>query len=200
MKKEHDSNDELYFSWYCEELKEFGIIYDFTRGNSYELNKTLKIEYKEIKVLKTKTKIVDKIQTLIPTKIYTPDFEIIWNRGENSRKFVQVLKESIQITKPFICQLLEGIFTSIIEIKPQFDQNNMTRLFKTNQAIMWDKKIYVNLIGYEELFENTFTPKKFILNPNQIYSNNTKFGKKGDSKIKWKIRTLKEYLDGNTTN
>lgn len=189
-----DSDDEKYVGWYFQELKEVGIIKDFKRAESYTLNKNLIINYQEIKQLVTKTKVIEKSQTLILNKVYTPDYEVLWLKGENTKKLVQILKPEIRITKIFICQLLKGEFTSIIEVKPIHDQNNMTRLFKTNQAIVWDSyDIYVNLITYQELFEATFTPLKYIIEEGS-YKNNTKHGKKGDNKIKWKVRTLEEYL------
>lgn len=183
MEQEHDSKDELYFSWWCEELKERGIIENFTRCESYELNNGLIGNYTFKKVLKTKTVNVEKKQTLIPIKVYTPDFKIVWNI-ELSNKFQESLLNihGIELTKPFIVQ---GYDTSIVEIKPQFDQNNMTRLFKTNQAIMWDKhNIYVNMIVYQKLFEDTFTPTRFLLTTKTLKAR----------KIEWEVRTLDEFL------
>lgn len=190
-----DSDDEKYVGWYFQELKEAGIVKDFKRAESYTLNKSLIIKYQEIKQLVTKTKVIEKSQTLIPNKVYTPDYEVLWLKGENTKKLVQVLKPEISITKAFICQLLKGNFTSIVEVKPIHDMNNMTRLFKTNQAVMWEvHDIYVNLITYQELFEATFTPLRYIIEEG-TYKKNSKHGNKGDNKIKWKVRTLQEYLE-----
>lgn len=192
-----DSKDEEYFSWWCQELKDAGIIEDYGRARAYRLNKPLTDSYVENKVLKTKVKELVKEQTLIPVKVYTPDFYIVW-KYKLSNDFQQPLVDigNRKLTKSFISQ--DNI--SIVEVKPIFDQNNMSRLFKTNQAIMWDKySIYVNLVIYQELFEQTFTPKKYILEEG-TYKNTTKHGKKGDNKIKWKVKTLEEYLNAGTNN
>ncbi len=187
-----DSDDEKYIGWYFQELKEAGIIIDFNRSKSYELNKPLKDFYIEVKVLITKTKDIKKEQTLIPIKVYTPDFDVFWDY-KLSEKFQQSIVDigNRKLTKCFITQ---GNL-SVVEVKPIFDQNNMTRLFKTNQAIIWDKYgIYVNLITYQELFEATFTPLKYIIEEG-TYKKNSKHGNKGDNKIKWKVKTLQEYLE-----
>ena len=61
----------------------------------------------------------------------------------------------------------------------------MTRVFKNNQKFIWDKyKEYVNLIYVTELFEQTFTPKKYRLTPT---------GK--PRKINWNPITLKQFVD-----
>lgn len=183
-----DSKDEEYFSWWCQELKDAGIIHDYGRCTPYVLNKEFTKQYIDFKILKTKTNVISKLQTLIPVKVYTPDFVIYWN-DKKDYKLTDLLDETDgKYTKPFIKQYIPNIGSgsSLVEIKPIFDQNSMTRLFKTNQAIMWDKyAIYVNLVTYQELFERTFTPKKFLL---------TDTGRQ-ERKIKWKVRTLEEYLN-----
>ena len=50
---------------------------------------------------------------------------------------------------------------------------------------MFDKyKIYVNLIQPHKLFEDTWTPKKWLKTPS---------GK--DRKVNWEIKTIEEYLE-----
>lgn len=179
-----DSKDEEYFSWWCQELKDAGIIQDYNRSESFQLNKPLIKEFVVEKELKTKIKSLFKKQTLIPIKEYTPDFIIYWKYSVFTFKFAEDLGVQRQINVPFTYGAYRRTF---VEVKPIFDQNNMTRLFKTNQAIIWDKYgIYVNLVTYQELFEKTFTPKKFLL---------TDTGRQ-ERKIKWKVRTLEEYLNG----
>lgn len=192
---EHDSNLERHFSWWCDELVKAGILIKYSRGREYIINnKELKINWKEEKELKTKIKIKDVNKTLINKKVYTNDFDLFWNFNETSNKFYTLLYNNIisePHTKPFISQVLvqEGFnrnLTSVVEIKPHaFDGFNMTRLFKTNQAIMWEKyEIYVNQIDSIKLFEATFTPQKYFF---------TDTGR-ALRKIPFKVRTLEEYL------
>ncbi len=186
-----DSNDELYISYWLQELKDFGIIDDFFRAESYTLNDPLIIEYEEEKQLKTKTSFVKKKQTLIPEKEYTPDFKIFWNQDFTKLyKFVSWL-DNCKVQNIVVQDL--GI--SILEVKPIYDKHNMIRLFKTNQAIMWSRhNIYVSLVDYESLFEKTFTPRRYIIE-NGTYKNNSKHGTKGTSKISWKVKVLEEFIN-----
>jgi hypothetical protein len=51
----------------------------------------------------------------------------------------------------------------LIEIKPIFDQNNMTRLAIINQKWVMEKHgLFVNIVIPDKLFENTFTPKRYL--------------------------------------
>lgn len=185
-----DSDDEKYVGWYFQELKEAGIVLSFRRCQPFTLNEPLIIEYEEVVKLVTKTKHLQKKNVFIEGKVYTPDYEVFW--GNNTQKFVQDLYTQAKKNKVFVHQ---GFRRSIIEVKPIHDMHNMTRLFKHNQAIMWDRhKIYVNLVTYQELFEATFTPLRYIIEEG-TYKKNSKHGNKGDNKIKWKVRTLQEYLE-----
>lgn len=185
-----DSKDEEYIALWLEELKNNDIIIDYDRSISYELNNGLSVNYNEIKELKTKSTSKEKKQVLIPIKVYTPDFEVIWNKNNILiEKFIDFLYEDKKKDK-LIYKLTTGaissIYTSTIEVKPIFDMHSMTRLFKTNQAIMWDKyNIYVNLVNYQDLFEKTFTPKKYILTEKTLK----------ERKIKWKVKTLEEFIN-----
>lgn len=180
---ENDSNEEKHFELYLKELLKENIILSYKRADTYSINnKDLTIIWLEEKVLKTKTKEIPKKLELICKKEYTPDFEVIWNfDNKDCFKFVSVLNK---YKKPndFICNEYQS---SLIEIKPNFDGYNMTRLFKTNQAVMWDKHgIFVNLIIPENLFTNTFTP------------NNVKIPVNRKTKVqRWKRVTLKEFLN-----
>jgi hypothetical protein len=68
--------------------------------------------------------------------------------------------------------------------------------------MMWDRhSIYVQIIkayikeGKKCLFEETFTPKKVVKKEVYLKDIPIKNIKKGDTKIKFKIRTLDEYLE-----
>jgi hypothetical protein len=52
---------------------------------------------------------------------------------------------------------------SYIEVKPLFDQNNMTRLAVLNQKWVMDKfGAFINIVIPEKLFDKTFTPKRYF--------------------------------------
>lgn len=170
-----DSQGEVDFCYYLEELEKAGYIEDFKRGMSYCLSNSLVNTYKTT----SKKGIIQKSQTILSSHVYTPDFQIYWTK-EGRKLFTYTLGEN-KITKPFILDWTEY---SIIENKPAFDFANMTRLSSLNIKWMWDKYgIYVQKIVNDELFAKTFTPKACL---------KTKTGK--DRKIKWEVRTLEEYV------
>lgn len=152
-KTEIESNEELWMMWYLEELLEKKIIESFTfNTESIVLNKELEINY-----VSPRKRIADKVltQVIIPRKVYTPDFKLIWNQEFfNSSPFKLHFLPTVQAYD----------MTSILEVKGTWDQNNMTRLFKQNQAYIWDKHgLFIQLVKLPDLFAKTFTPKRYLL-------------------------------------
>ena len=71
-----------------------------------------------------------------------------------------------------------------IEVKGNYDNNNMTRLFSLNQKWVYQKYgIYYNLVKVPKIFEKTFTPEAYL---------KTSTGK--DRKINYKVKLIDEYL------
>lgn len=183
------SKEELYFSWYLEELQKAGYIDNWGEAKTYQLGEKVIIRYEE--QLKTKTK--EKEQTILNGCEYTPDFQIHWNiKAENIFKhyplqfgdgigtFTELIARK-KIETPFIIMGLP----CLVEIKPNFDQNNMTRLNTINRKWMYQKYgIFVNLVKVPDIFKDTFTPKKFLL---------TDSGKQNRI-IHFNTRTLEEYV------
>jgi len=156
-REDFDSDEEFYFSWYCEELVENG--YAFSWGiekNTFNLTNGLSISYiKEMKRVENK----QMKQVILKPSEYTPDFTINWNEKALG-VFTSKLYSGNKITTPFIC---DRNLTSIIEIKGEWDNNNMTRLAINNIKFLYDKHgIYTNLIKVPSIFKNTFTPTKYL--------------------------------------
>lgn len=154
----YKSKEELYFSWWLDELKSKGYIkkYEY-ECESLELAPPLQNSYTE--ELKTKTK--EKSETLIREHIYTPDFKIFWTEKAKG-VFWDSGRQNIW---PFR-QVGEDL-TSYVEVKGGFDSGNMTRLFIVNQKWLYSKLgIFVNLVKITNkkggFFDKTFTPKRFM--------------------------------------
>lgn len=158
-----DSFEEVYMLMYLFELQEKGLISDIERAPSFVLSQEVAEVYQEEVILKTKTKIVQKKKVLLKQHVYTPEFTVNIHGLDLFHH-----KDS----------------KAYLEVKPVYDQNNMTRLFKINQKWMYQKfGIMVNLVTPEILFQQTFTPKKYL---------KTATGKQ--RKIKWKIKTIEDWL------
>lgn len=193
MKKEYkyqdvsyDSQEEVMFAMWCNELEQAGYINTWHKNYcEYKLTNGLYVEYTETKQLKTKLKAIQRKQTILSPSVYTPDFEILWDKKAGGI-FHQVILKNQKINLPFLSDYYKHVgYTSIVEVKPLFDQNNMSRLFKNNQKFMWDKLgLYVNLTVPQELFAKTFTPKEYLITPTGKQRKITK----------WKVKTLQNFI------
>lgn len=177
----YESPEELGMLKWLFELKDAGYIRRIERGSTYVLAE--KIVHKHTVKLKTKNKILE--QTLMREHVYTPEFNVTWNWTKARDKFLWYINDSTKFDKLFVSQFDDkGECFTIIEVKPDFDQNNMTRLFMLNQKWMWDKyKIFVNLVKISDLFPKSFTPKEYLKTPT---------GK--DKKLRWKPRNLINFV------
>lgn len=178
-----DSEEEMYFSWYLEELKKTGYIEKWARfedvEESYELTDGLVHKY-----IKRMKRVEDKMldQTILAPSIYTPDFKIWWTH-KALRVFVTDINihwES-KITTPFICQDR----VSVIETKGNFDHKNMTRLANNNIKFVYEKfGVYINMVKVPDIFNKTFTPNRYLLTDRTMKAR----------KINYKnVRTLREF-------
>jgi hypothetical protein len=172
-----DSNEEQYIIWWLEELSKNGYVLSFERANTFELSHS---------VLCNKTKILKKSIRQVPAQIlsghnYTPDFKVIWDDSAKG-KFI-----SLNMDGPIIGYVEDGKLVSYFEVKPSFDQNNMTRLFKINQKWVYQLyKVYVNLVVPDRLFAKTFIPNRYLFTNK---SNKLR-------KIEMSYRSLNDYVAG----
>ena len=157
-----DSVGEMHFYWWCEELMELGIIKEIKeQPDAFVLSNKEVLSYvKPMK--KTEDKIIEK--TILNGHEYTPDFKIVWDPSAEDFFFVNIDRTSPLQNKETI-DLIKGDVsnTTFIEVKPAFDQNNMTRLAVLNQKWVMDKfNIFINIVIPEKLFEKTFTPHRYL--------------------------------------
>lgn len=148
-----DSSTELHFQYYLDELKSLGFIKEyFIEPETLLLNNEVILAYNKIIELKTKTKVVEAETLLIPEHSYKYDFKIIWDD--------KILTHKLQ--RYFF---IDSFLTSRIEVKPDIDFNNMTRLFSLRtQPMIFDKyQLYIQLIKVPTIFKLTFTPDRYLL-------------------------------------
>lgn len=170
-----DSDGEIHFIMWMEELKQNGYIKEYKRGESILLSNSVTNNY--VQQLKTKSKPCH--HTILMGHSYSWDFTIEWTEL-GLQYFVSRFGEKWE--KPF---LINSKSMSFIECKPPFNFQNMSRLAVLNIKWVWEKcQIFIQMVKNEELFEKTFTPKQYLT---------TKSGK--PRKTKHKIRTLQEYLE-----
>lgn len=169
----YDSKEELYFSWWLDELKEAKYIVEWYPGSTIELSKEVEVGGKK----------------LLNKHGYAFDFSIRWNDSAKDVFITSEPKKGFFTYNKFIIDpSLDDsgyIPFSYIEIKGVFDARNMTRLFVINQKWVYDKRrIYVQLVKIPKLFKDTFTPAKYLI---------TDAGKQ-ERKLNFVPKTLDEYV------
>lgn len=187
---EFDSNEELYFYWWVKELIEAGFIEKYVpHPTVYNLSEELKLPYhKPMKRVAAK----EMWKTIINGHEYTPDAGIVWNDNavgiftyNLDQSPYMHLESNVPTSRDYFDKIVSKRNKAIIEVKPAFDQNNMTRLAIINQKWVLDKyNKFVNIIVPQKLFNETFTPKRYLLT--------NLSGKKRE--IKFKVRTLEEFV------
>lgn len=179
-----DSYEELYFSWYLDELKANGFVSDSVyQPKTFLLSE--KVSYGTIKPLKTKLK--EEQHTILPPHAYTPDFQFYWNPkavGVFCKAFGDVVEYAHKDCFFWANELPIDCY-SMIDVKPMFDMQNMTRQFIINQKWLYAKYgIYCQKVVPEHLFERTFTPERYL-----------KTNKSGKARsLKYKPKSLTEFL------
>jgi len=178
------SDGEWYFSFFLDELYVHGIINRYMyESNTFTLSKAKSYPVLEIKKTKTKLKQLSFLQE----HVYTPDFLIEWNEDYLNKFFRLINDETCTVKCPFFAvrSTKDGKAYTFLETKPQFDQNNMTRLFRLSQKWLYDKYgLYVQLCVVPDFFGKTFTPAKFFMTDKTMKPRT----------LKYTPITLNEYL------
>lgn len=196
---EFDSNEEQYFWWWVRSLKEAGYIKDVVfQPESFKLADSLwGSYYKEMK------RVPDKLvqEEIMPGKLYTCDAMIMWEEKAKDIFFTDIKstlrKKERNSMKYLLAHKIDSDsfngndWYSYIEVKPVFDQNNMTMLAKVNIKWVYEKyQQYINMVIPEKLFNKTFTPKRFL------YCNKDTNRKR---KLKHKnVISLKSFIDNSS--
>jgi hypothetical protein len=178
-----DSQEELYFCWWLEELKSEKFIHSFERAESINVFDPVLINYS-----------IDSNGTQKAVKIlrelnYTPDFLIRWNKKAEG---IFYTVPGNYYPKEVITDCIFTVFDpkeSYVDVKGLFNGPRLSTsiTFPFVQKLMYHvNNIYIQKIvplGEDGLFAKTFTPKKYLT---------TKTGK--ERKIKWDIKLLKDLI------
>ena len=159
------SNEEVYFSWYLDDLVKYG----YVSWYKYE-SKTFKLldEAKSTWDKKLKTKVVATELHLFQDMCYTPDFEICF-----TEKALGVFcNGKPAIKRPYFIGVVEdeitNEYTTFIDVKGNAGsiygiKSSSVVTFPYIQKIAWDKlRIYFQKIVPQKLFNDTFTPSRYL--------------------------------------
>lgn len=135
----YDSISEIWFKWYLEELRARDYLLDY-EYQPPSIGLSAKVQYPVNVQMKTKVK--ESHRSLLPEHSYRPDYRIVWSEKADGVFYMNIESRRI-ITTPFVAQE----HRTLIEVKPKFDVNNMTRLFRINQKWIYEQyQTYVQAI------------------------------------------------------
>lgn len=169
---EFDSSEEVQFYKWLLELESKGFINKITaQPESFILSQPF-IRKKIIHMKRVADKIKEEV--LINGHKYTCDFEVEWSKEMTEELFTRIFGIKTYFSAP----------KTYFEIKPSFDQNNMTRLAKINiKWVFHNTGEFVVMVIPEKLFATTFTPAGCLT---------TRTGQA--RKIKHKVVLIDEFL------
>ena len=175
------SMEELYFLWWLCDLKDEGYVEDaWYEDDCFTLGKGYTKGY--IKRLKTKDRVEE--EGVLPSSVYTPDFKIKWTEKARGVFYHDLVSEEKLMHGRKAKYSLGEDLVSYVEIKPNFDFNNMTRYVKIKINWLFQATgIYVNLVKVPEIFKDTFVPDRYFL---------TDEGKR-TRQIKFKTKRITDY-------
>lgn len=164
-----DSFIEIHYYWYLLELEKMGYISKIIKHPKQE-----EILPKVMKGVKG---------VLLNSFNYTPDFLVYWNDKAYNE---HIVVEEDKATTKAIYVSQNG--KTYIEIKPDFDMNNMTRDFRVKQKVIYHALgRYVQLVIVPKIFKSTFTPLRYLMQDKK--SNRRR-------SIKFKINLFSEWVQG----
>lgn len=196
-----DSNEELYFYWWLEELTAKGLIVKWHyQPKPFVLSEPIKTSHTVL--LKTKTR--KQECRILAGHEYTADFLIFWaEKTEGFLHMPMIYDYGKPITSyPFISHKSKnGLFFSVVDVKGSYSQNDAWRRFSIDQKWVYQKHgIYVNKTiphpaidkkgrprPVSALFVQTFVPARFMLTDKSMQSR----------KIKYEFLTIEQFLSKN---
>ena len=161
------SDEEEYASWFFEELKERGYVDEIIyQPKSFILAEPVSYVWEKPKPTKKEPYRIEPIRSnLLEGTIYTTDIEVHWNEKAH-RIFFDINIPAIKGSGKFIAYLdsPSSPITSYIEVKPIFDDNNMTREVMLKHNWLYQRYgYYVNLFIRDKIMPKLFTPTRYIL-------------------------------------
>lgn len=183
------SKDELYVSWYLEELKQHGYISKWKyEAKSYILGHSDE-QYRKVWYEQLQTKMSEKksFHSLLQGHVYTPDFHIRFTDKAENIFFCN--HDQVTGSIPFI---LFNSRVSVIEVKFEKGsfQGNKRNTNISRKWLLEKEGVYAEEIHYKDLFFPSFTPKRFREKDN---------GKGSRYVTHWKaldrLRSLEQYIE-----
>lgn len=203
----YDSDEEMYFRWYLDELVSAEIVlrYAYQPASILLTKKVNGLSMVNKPTKKDPDRLVEKRSLFLNPHVYTPDYIVVWSPLAVKYGLVSALgvemQDSLQVDlsdkeAPFRANKYgSSCLYSVIDIKGAFARatNSTAITFPLNQKWVFDKyglyvqKIIPNDTKGNCLFAKTFTPKRFLI------QNKTSKPRK----IHFKVKLINEVYDLN---
>lgn len=172
--KEFGSWEEVYFLWFCEDLKRQGLIKRIIHNSDEDLTQPVIAGKKKLSLIipsdKAKTKNpMPKFEerSLLQPMVYTPDYKLEFS--ENTQ-FLLVDPYLVDTGALFMASTEDSSLEVFVEIKPSITfkgqsvgSHDSMRRFSVVQKVVFDMKgQYINLVKSPEIFKQTFIPTRFF--------------------------------------
>jgi hypothetical protein len=177
LRKEHlppeiDSKEEVYFEWWLTELLALGYVNSYSRAIKYVLLNKVDLPCLKSKPTKKEpNRLVPSTKNILKSWTYTPDYNILWDK-KSLGLFCTDIETPTNIINHtyFYAKKTENGYLSVVDVKPIQFRAGITSTsvkFPHIQKLMMNVyDIYVNKscpTGKGSLFEQTFTPNRFLL-------------------------------------
>ena len=185
------SKEERFFYWFLVDLYNAGYVSNVLyEPYTYELSDAVTKSFVKQEQLKTKLKTTKGEETIQKGLVYTPDFVVHWTQKALG-VFVETLNTKDKLMKgqsqTMFIGTIRGIdVITVFEVKPDFDQNNMTRYTKVKMNWLFQREaVFVNLVKLPSLFKKYFVPTRFLITDKSAKLR----------KIKFKVRKLEQFVN-----
>jgi len=180
-----DSDAEMHFSWWLEELKVNGYIKEYYfHHTKFDLSES--VHYLELQRKNRVDKMVER--TLIQPQTYSSDFTVEWNDVAINKFIVSLPVVGHKLNSfIFVAQDLVSIIDVKGSVLSKFTRNyNSHATFPIKRAWVYQKyNVFVNTASIPDLFIHTFTPERYKLTNVRQDARN----------IKFKVKTLNEFIN-----
>ena len=201
-RKDFKSDIEYYFALYLTELKAAGYVDEWVYEKyTWSLSDPIKSEYTHIS---KRGKISAKTEHLAHKASITADFSVKWSEKAKNVFYLDVNEPIEGRVKDIPFRVDDpDVRISHIETKGSSESRTSSSI-SFMYKFKWCYQLYNIFIQKIKpyhptkglLFGDTFTPVEVV--KLERYKRDSKWGRKGQSKIKYKIKTLKEYVQDKT--
>lgn len=193
---EFDSPEEMWFAWWLEELKRYGVIVSWQyQAKTWVLSNPCNLLWE----VQGARKMLQKSKCLLRAHSYTADFTVQWKNADfinvENERWVESDGNDLRVKPPYkpdaIMLVCNDDLVSYVDVKGGFVRgHSKSEAFEVKRGIMWEQHgEYINrIVPYSAkkpcLFKDTFVPQRFFMTDKGHQAR----------KIHFPVRRIEEWL------